>query len=116
MFTVEMSTSGDPATWEPCFTLPNVKIPSVAYLGFSAETGELTDNHDIISVVTNNLYQPEGSRSNPSDQGGRKKSRSQKQGGGWGWFFFKFILFGLVVAGGYIGFTAYRSQQNRSRF
>ncbi|XMA19993.1 hypothetical protein WAI453_012784 [Rhynchosporium graminicola] len=36
--------------WELCFeTKEPPMIPSVAYLGFSAETGELSDNHDIIS-------------------------------------------------------------------
>jgi lectin, mannose-binding 2 len=41
--------------WEPCFTIPNATIPSVAYLGFTALTGEVSDNHDIISVTTNNI-------------------------------------------------------------
>ncbi|KAJ9639511.1 hypothetical protein H2199_006546 [Coniosporium tulheliwenetii] len=48
------------STWTPCFDIPSVKIPSVAYLGFSAETGELSDNHDIISVQTKNLYSAGG--------------------------------------------------------
>ncbi|CAG8466577.1 7191_t:CDS:2, partial [Acaulospora morrowiae] len=41
--------------WEPCFTIPNVTIPAVAYLGFSALTGDVSDAHDIISVTTNNI-------------------------------------------------------------
>ena len=41
--------------WEPCFTIPNVTLPSAAYLGFTALTGEVSDNHDIISITTNNI-------------------------------------------------------------
>ncbi|CAG8462799.1 12165_t:CDS:2 [Ambispora leptoticha] len=41
--------------WEPCFTIPNVTLPTVFYLGFTALTGDVSDNHDIVSVTTNNL-------------------------------------------------------------
>lgn len=105
--------------WDNCFTLgPEVKIPSVAYLGFSAETGELADNHDIISVATSNLYaSTAGSDTGPEKSqnwGGSKAKKSS--GSGWGWFFVKFIIFGLVVSGLYVGFTMYRAQRGRSRF
>jgi lectin, mannose-binding 2 len=100
--------------------VPNVKLPSVTYLGFSAETGELSDNHDIIKVETKNLYSPSGS-TNTGAAGSRDYSRGkgrpakQSSGGGWFWFFAKFLLFGLAVAGAYVGFTIYRSRQ-RDRF
>lgn len=99
-----------------------MKIPAVSYLGFSAETGELADAHDIVAVEARNLYTPEGHSANegPTSSGGQwgSKSRSQKNdsGGGWLWFFFKFILFGLTLTGAYIGYTAYRTQKNRHRF
>jgi mannose-binding lectin 2 len=113
----------DESKWDNCFTLgPEAKIPAVSYLGFSAETGELADNHDIISVSTKNLYAPSGS--GPTTGGDKSRSRKSKSrgssssggGGGWGWFFFKFIIFGFLVTGAYVGFTAYRTQRNRSRF
>lgn len=103
--------------WTPCFSLPSIKLPSVTYLGFSAETGELSDNHDIISIQTKNLYQPSNRGSTakgPPVQ--RKERKSSSGGGGWGWFFVKFLLFGCVVAGAYVGFTMWRSQRSRSRF
>jgi len=110
-------------TWENCFTLGDVKIPTVSYLGFTAETGELSDNHDIISVQTKNLYAPAGgsTEAGSSDKKGKSwggsSGRKKKNGGGsWTWFFVKFIIFGLVVTGGYVGFTAYRTQKGRSRF
>jgi lectin, mannose-binding 2 len=119
--TLSLQQTANTEHWEPCFTLPGVKIPSVAYLGFSAETGELSDSHDIISVETKNLYIPETARTQPGAPGNTRAKKQKgggrkESGGGWGWFFFKFLLFGFIVAGGYAGFTAYRSQQSRSRF
>lgn len=109
--------------WEACFeTHSPPLIPSVAYLGFSAETGELSDNHDIISISTKNLYdtkqRQDGPTSKPDSPGkssdGKSKSRKSSEGGSWSWFFFKVLLFFLVVGGGYVGFTAWRTQQRKS--
>ena len=108
--------------WTRCFDVSNVKLPSVTYLGFSAETGELSDNHDIISVETKNLYSPTGASAAGSKDYSRGKGKSKKArvsssegGGSWLWFFAKFIIFGLLVAAGYVGYTAYRTRQ-RDRF
>ena len=110
--------------WELCFeTLEPPTIPSVAYLGFSAETGELSDNHDIINVATKNLYdtkgRPDHAASKPGSPGkgggtSKKFSKEKKQGGSWSWFFFKIVLVLLVIGGGYAGYTAWRTQQRRS--
>lgn len=99
----------------------------MAYLGLSAETGELSDNHDIVSLKTQNLYSISGSppptNRGPSS-GNRDRSNTKKQdskssssgGGSWLWFLFKVVLFFAVVAGGYVGWTAYRAKQRYSRF
>ena len=107
--------------WELCFeTNEPPTIPSVAYLGFSAETGELSDNHDIVSVNTKNLYdtknRPDPSAQKPGAGTGRPrdKGRKKKQGGSWSWFFFKVLMFFVVAGGGYVGFTAWRTQQRRA--
>lgn len=113
--------------WTECFSIeptPEVpfKMPNTAYLGFSAETGELSDNFDIISVETRNMYSPMGSTFNPQKsrpdpkqrKGGRQ--RKQKNKGSWSWFFFKIVLFVLVCLGSYVGFTMYRSSKRGSRF
>ena len=108
--------------WILCFekTDPPV-LPSVAYLGFSAETGELSDNHDIVSITTRNLYTVAPSSS--KEQGKKDKgkfgsssmsSKKKKKGGSWTWFFFKVFAFFAVVGGAYVGFTAWRTQQKRS--
>ncbi|KAF2836877.1 hypothetical protein M501DRAFT_1059808 [Patellaria atrata CBS 101060] len=114
--------------WTECFDIPDVKIPPVAYLGFSAETGELSDNHDIISIQTRNLYQPNkpetgtggstlgGTGSKGGFMGGSTKGKVRTEGGGWGWFLVKFVLFGFAVVGAYVGFTAWRTSRRASRF
>ncbi|KAA8650738.1 legume-like lectin family protein [Aspergillus tanneri] len=114
-------------TWNNCFTLTapdaNIAIPSVAYLGFSAETGELSDNHDIISVKSSNLYSIGGSKStssnrasSPKNDRARVRTNSQKQNRSWGWVLFKIVLFFGAVAGCYVGYTVYRTRQRYSRF
>ena len=108
--------------WEKCFeTTSPPLIPSVAYLGFSAETGELSDNHDIINVATKNLYDTKGRMDtspnkpgSPAKNGKAKYKGDKKQGGSWSWFFFKIVIFLMLVAGGYVGYTAWRTQQRRS--
>ncbi|SLM39375.1 lectin family integral membrane [Lasallia pustulata] len=90
--------------WTLCFDIEGVKIPTVAYLGFSAETGELSDNHDIISVESRNLYNSQ--QFSESRSKGGKSARKQKGKGydpnrdprsaGWGWFLIKIDLEAVV--------------------
>lgn len=111
--------------WIDCFRLEStpdrpLKMPNTAYLGFSAETGELSDNFDIISVETRNMYQavtPQGG-SGKSDYGSRRggKGRKEKQSGSWSWFFFKVFLFFGMVGGGYVGYTRYQANKRYSGF
>jgi mannose-binding lectin 2 len=116
--TVEYQHEAD--KWTPCFTLGAIKLPAVAYLGFSAETGELADNHDIVAVETRNLYNSDGRNINmDSAKASKKKGRgknSRQSGGSWFWTFLKFIFFGCLITGAYVGYTAYRTHKNRSRF
>ena len=50
---------------QTCFDLEEPPaVPNIAYVGFTAETGELSDNHDIISVAAKNLYTQPGSGGN----------------------------------------------------
>ncbi|TVY48440.1 L-type lectin-like domain-containing protein [Lachnellula occidentalis] len=107
--------------WELCFeTSEPPTIPSVAYLGFSAETGELSDNHDIISVATKNLYDTKSRADNSGSVGGSKsgptkgKPVKKESTGSWSWFFFKIIAFCGLVGGSYVGYTAWRTQQRRA--
>ena len=105
--------------WELCFeTNEPPTIPGVAYLGFSAETGELSDNHDIIAVNTKNLYdtknRPDPSTQKPGSGSGRQKNRKggkKEKGGSWSWLFFKVLIVFMVVGAAYVGYTAWRTQQ-----
>ena len=36
--------------WQECFSLDGVLLPTNGFIGVSASTGDLTDNHDIISL------------------------------------------------------------------
>ena len=104
--------------WTLCFeTNEPPAIPQVTYLGFSAETGELSDNHDIISVNVKNLYNAYGGNSRPlpgSNMRGKKLQKEGKSGGSWTWFFMKTIFFFMLVGGGYVGYTAWRTNNKRS--
>lgn len=36
--------------WKQCLSVNGVRLPTGYYFGFSAATGELSDNHDLIGV------------------------------------------------------------------
>ena len=110
-------------------------------MGFSAATGELSDNFDLISVETSNLYvttppaaassshEPEkpqnrkerlkaekAARKAAQEAAGKAAKKAEKEISGWGWFT-KLFIFVLVVGGCYGGFTVYRSSSKKySRF
>lgn len=103
--------------WTLCFeTSEPPAIPAVTYLGFSAETGELSDNHDIISVNARNLYNSGGPAGKSSPSRKNSQPKVEKESGGWGWFLVKIVLVGLVLGGAYVGYTAYRSNKRTHRF
>ncbi|CAG8024955.1 unnamed protein product [Penicillium nalgiovense] len=114
-------------SWTECFNLSaeysNIAIPSVAYLGLSAETGELSDNHDIVSLKAENLYSLNRGNNNKgkttedqSKNRGRSAPRPVKEKSSWSWFLFKTVLFFAVIVGGYFGWTVYRTKARSSRF
>jgi lectin, mannose-binding 2 len=109
-------------TWTKCFDVKAtdaqpLKLPNQAYLGFSAHTGELSDNFDIVDVQTKNLYSPKGASGRPTQpKQASSYTREQQESGGWLWFFFKIILFVGVCGGGYAGYNAYRTRQRYSSF
>jgi len=44
--------------WAPCVSIEGVKLPTGYYFGISATTGDLSDNHDIVSIKTYELDTP----------------------------------------------------------
>ncbi|KAJ2811714.1 hypothetical protein H4S07_001879, partial [Coemansia furcata] len=41
--------------WLDCFTISNVTLPEDPYLGFTALTGDISDNHDLLAVRAETL-------------------------------------------------------------
>ncbi|KAI8888159.1 concanavalin A-like lectin/glucanase [Backusella circina FSU 941] len=94
--------------WETCFKQPRVRIPENVYLGMSAHTGQVTDNHDIISVVTR-VLQPAVIEEVPLPE---KKKAVKPNGGS-----VLSVLFKMVLAAGILGalFMGYRFYDQRNR-
>ncbi|KAL6445477.1 hypothetical protein ACFW04_000807 [Cataglyphis niger] len=55
--------------WKQCFQVNEVKLPTGYYIGISATTGDLSDNHDILSIRLFELDQPD----DPKDQEDRSQ-------------------------------------------
>jgi len=45
--------------WKECFKVSGVRLPTGYYFGFSAATGDLSDNHDLLSVRLFELDSPD---------------------------------------------------------
>ncbi|CAL1261535.1 unnamed protein product [Larinioides sclopetarius] len=58
VLTVSTDIEGKNA-WQECFTVKGVRLPTGYYFGASATTGELSDNHDIISIRLYELEVPD---------------------------------------------------------
>ena len=120
--------------WQNCFVLDKVSLPRSAFLGFSARTGELTENHDIHRVQVYSLRNPPqryseladydaGIRSSSSSRGGSKNFNNQKSkkksssssGGSWMGFFFKFFLIVLVLLLAFVGYGIYITKNQRRK-
>lgn len=47
------------AAWKPCLSVQGVRLPTAYYFGMTAGTGDLSDNHDIMSVRLYELDLPD---------------------------------------------------------
>ncbi|KAJ3174816.1 hypothetical protein HK101_010823 [Irineochytrium annulatum] len=97
-------------TWEPCFTAQNVSLPNFGYLGFSSHTGDASDNHDIIKIISNGIVNPKNAGTNTNYGGGSQRNnvnfnagatpsgRSSSGGSSWGAIGQAFfILIGIII-------------------
>lgn len=63
--TLTVSTDfANKAAWKECFSVKDIKLPTGYYFGISATTGDLSDNHDILSIRLFELDLPD----DPKDQ------------------------------------------------
>lgn len=95
--------------WTECFTVWDVKLPTAPFLGISALTGDISDNHDIISISTASAILKDA----PAPSAQRKHNSSS---GFWGFItlMLKLAAFALVCVAAFAGWRAY-SQGNRRR-
>ncbi|CAE7207440.1 unnamed protein product [Rhizoctonia solani] len=54
--------------WTECFTVYDVSLPNTPYLGFTAHTGDVADNHDIVSISTASAILTEAPINKPTKQ------------------------------------------------
>jgi len=114
------------AGWKPCFTVEGVRLPTNYFFGMSATTGDLSDNHDVISV---RLYELDSSNANTGEDRSKiepaaKSFEPQREHvedpkpSSWGSV--KLFLVMLVVVLGLfalvvVGIMWYQKQQEQSR-
>ncbi|WWC91551.1 uncharacterized protein L201_006497 [Kwoniella dendrophila CBS 6074] len=116
--------------WKLCFETP-VDLPDNPYIGFSAATGDVSDNHDIVSVNTFSATLRPQFRSTAQaplaaadtvekakSGKGKPSSKSSSSGGGAaGWFLFILKGIGILafVAFAIAAFRTYSAQKKQKR-
>ncbi|KAG9084214.1 hypothetical protein FS749_005400, partial [Ceratobasidium sp. UAMH 11750] len=88
--------------WTECFTVWDVTLPSAPFLGFSSLTGDVSDNHDIISVSTASATLKEATVTT-------QRRQSSSSSGFWGFvtLMLKLAAFALVCVAALAGWRAY---------
>ncbi|KAL5638202.1 hypothetical protein ACGC1H_005042 [Rhizoctonia solani] len=86
--------------WTECFTVHDVSLPNSPYLGFTAHTGDVSDNHDIISISTASAILADAPINKPTKHASGSSSAF--------WSFLSFLvkvagvaLFGVAALAGY---------------
>lgn len=59
-FSLDFNYDNKHENWINCVTLNNVKLPIIKHLGFSAETGDISETVDILENKMYGLYKPDG--------------------------------------------------------
>ncbi|CDO57378.1 hypothetical protein DV495_004558 [Geotrichum candidum] len=126
--------------WQNCFVITDtskLNLPRSTFMGFSARTGELSENHDLHRVQVYSLRNPPQSyaelvrgdagdlarpASNYDDVYGNQygsSGTSSSSGGGFGawlWFLFKSIAFLAVAAAlGVVGYGLYVTKNKKQK-
>ncbi|CAH8548566.1 unnamed protein product [Heterobilharzia americana] len=110
-----------------CFTIDGVHLPTGYYIGVTAATGDLSDNHDIYSIHTYELdltrkddpfvdySQVEPSADHePAPRARVEDSPPSKTGRIFTFFLWLFII-SFIVGGGYFGYKYYKRRQRQSK-
>jgi mannose-binding lectin 2 len=114
--------------WKECFAASDVRLPSYYYFGFSSATGDLTDNHDIISIHTYQLDTTEQRRTeerrnirpNAPQAEPERPHVDDVKGSGWSVLKIFFLIIFLIIVCVGVGVGAYyyvnQRQYHRARF
>lgn len=93
--------------WTECFTIHGISLPTAPFIGISAMTGDVSDNHDVIAITTYSalLSSPDAPRdqfrnNRPTDAETSFLSK-----------FVKFMFFCVVVAGLLYAYKTYTLRQ-----
>ena len=115
--------------WQKCFTLSDVTLPKSAYVGFSAATGDLHDNHDILRVTTyTQLKNPTYTKNDATDSKVHDDEHATTatlngggpvtSGGSWFWslltFVFRLVVAAVVLVALYMGVKQYNSKSMKT--
>jgi len=96
--------------WQPCFSIQNVTLPTIGYIGFTSHTGDAYDIHDIISVDTKGFIIPSrrAKKTHGPPEGkvkqGIHSEYNNQEGTGFGFLFWLLCISG-VLGIGYVVYT-----------
>ncbi|KAJ3125304.1 hypothetical protein HK098_000368 [Nowakowskiella sp. JEL0407] len=105
--------------WEDCVIIPHIELPKLGYIGFSAATGDVSDNHDIIQVKTVGIVNPDkkrfGDPPKKNDKTNKKRPSLAGEGGTTVLGFFLWILaaIGILVIA-YVAYFIYLQMSAKS--
>lgn len=122
ILTVSIDVDGQ-GSWRQCFTKTGLKLPGGYFLGVTAATGDLTDNHDVLALRTYQVDTDEPLEEGWADivpgiegealgsHDNEDAHRNSKGGFSWGWLLF---LLAIVIMG-IGGFIVFQKQQEAKR-
>ncbi|KAI9099882.1 legume-like lectin family-domain-containing protein [Phlyctochytrium arcticum] len=102
--------------FKDCFIVNNVTLPTTGYLGFTAHTGGVSDNHDIIKVVTKSITNPTYHQGVPLEQAKQAAAREAvlSSSSGFSHFLIVVLSIGGFLAACYGIWVALRVKEERS--
>ncbi|KAJ2084465.1 hypothetical protein GGI09_007251 [Coemansia sp. S100] len=98
--------------WTDCFTISNVTLPENPYLGFTALTGDISDNHDLLEVRAETLSS-EALKNYNSMPNLPKDIVGKVAGTSFFGFVFKALLLSGVCGGLFVAYKKYSADSAR---
>lgn len=114
--------------WMTCVTLNNVQLPPAGYVGFTAATGDVADDHDILSVTTTQYILPDRPQVEalrraaipqdiPAAKRGTKAEKVKNESAPWQAFVWTVVVVVALVGVAVVGYLVKQNvDKNRKRF